>query len=84
MPSHVGITGNEQADIVARSATTKLPLTVPLCDMKRVIQHRIDNAWQESGHLSTNNKLHYVKPAVGDLPAIGDLPVIGALPVMPM
>ncbi|GFS79461.1 RNase H domain-containing protein [Trichonephila clavipes] len=72
IPSHVGITGNEQADIVARSATTELPLTVPLCDMKRVIQHRIDNAWQESWNLQTNNKLHCVKP------------VIGALPVMPM
>ncbi|GFT47178.1 RNase H domain-containing protein [Trichonephila clavipes] len=43
--SHVGITGNEQADIVAQSATTELPITVPLCDMKRVIQHCIDNAW---------------------------------------
>ncbi|GFW34281.1 uncharacterized protein TNCV_220071 [Trichonephila clavipes] len=40
--------------------------------MKRVIQHRIDNAWQESWKLQTNNKLHCVKP------------VIGALPVMPM
>ncbi|GFV48907.1 RNase H domain-containing protein [Trichonephila clavipes] len=29
-PSHVGITGNEQADIVAHSVTTELPLTVPL------------------------------------------------------
>ncbi|GFX90038.1 RNase H domain-containing protein [Trichonephila clavipes] len=37
IPSYVAITGNEQADIVARSATTKLPLTVPLCDMKRSI-----------------------------------------------
>ncbi|GFT63627.1 RNase H domain-containing protein [Trichonephila clavipes] len=71
IPNHVGITGNEQADIVARSATTELPLAVPLCDMKRVIQHHIDNAWQESWNLQTN-KLHCVKPA------------IGALHVMPM
>ncbi|GFU04143.1 RNase H domain-containing protein [Trichonephila clavipes] len=72
IPSHVGITGNEQADLVARSETTELPLTVLLCDMKRVIQHRIDNSWQESWNLQTNNKLHCVKP------------VIGALPLMPM
>ncbi|GFW74643.1 RNase H domain-containing protein [Trichonephila clavipes] len=72
IPSHVGITGNEQVDIVARSAATELPITVPLYDMKRVIQRRIDNAWQESWNLQTNNKLHCVKP------------VIGALPVMPM
>ncbi|GFU70095.1 RNase H domain-containing protein [Trichonephila clavipes] len=40
--------------------------------MKRVIQHRIDNAWQKSWDLQTNDKLHCVKP------------VIGSLPVMPM
>ncbi|GFT47170.1 putative RNA-directed DNA polymerase from transposon X-element [Trichonephila clavipes] len=48
IPIYVGITGNEQAGTVARSATTELPLTVRDCDMKRVIQHCIDNAWQES------------------------------------
>ncbi|GFT47187.1 RNase H domain-containing protein [Trichonephila clavipes] len=68
----MGIIGNEQADIVARSATTELSLTAPLWDMKRVIQHRIDNAWQESCNLQTDNKLHCLKP------------VIGALPIMPM
>ncbi|GFW59333.1 probable RNA-directed DNA polymerase from transposon X-element [Trichonephila clavipes] len=35
LPSHVGIIGNEQADGAARSATTHLPLAVPLSDMKR-------------------------------------------------
>ncbi|GFU28333.1 pggt1b [Trichonephila clavipes] len=30
LPSHVGIIGNEQADSSARSATTHLPLAVPL------------------------------------------------------
>ncbi|GFU08301.1 RNase H domain-containing protein [Trichonephila clavipes] len=72
LPSHVGITGNKQADIVARSATTELSPTLALCDMKCVIEHRIHNAWQESWDLQTNNKLHCVKP------------VIGALLVMPM
>ncbi|GFW31116.1 RNase H domain-containing protein [Trichonephila clavipes] len=68
--SHVGITGNKQADIAARSATTDLPLTTPLCDMKRVIQHRIDNAWQESWNSQTNNKLHCVKPVIGAWPVM--------------
>ncbi|GFW53036.1 RNase H domain-containing protein [Trichonephila clavipes] len=66
----MGITGNKQADIVARSATTELPPAVPLCDMKRVIQHRIHNAWQESWNLQTTNKLHCVKPVIGALPLI--------------
>ncbi|GFT33358.1 putative RNA-directed DNA polymerase from transposon X-element [Trichonephila clavipes] len=72
LPSHVGIMGNEQADSAAKSATTHLPLAVPLSDMKRVIMHHIFKIWQESWSQQLDNKLHSVKP------------VIGAWPVMPM
>ncbi|GFV94876.1 RNase H domain-containing protein [Trichonephila clavipes] len=72
LPSHVGIIGNEQADSAAKSATTHLPLAVPLSDMKRVIMHHIFKIWQESWSQQLDNKLHSVKP------------VIGAWPVMPM
>ncbi|GFV01098.1 putative RNA-directed DNA polymerase from transposon X-element [Trichonephila clavipes] len=72
LPSHVGIIGNEQADSAAKSATTHLPLAVPLSDMKRVIMHHIFKIWQESWSRQLDNKLHSVKP------------VIGAWPVMPM
>ncbi|GFT99339.1 probable RNA-directed DNA polymerase from transposon X-element [Trichonephila clavipes] len=72
LPSHVGIIGNEQADSAAKSATTHLPLAVPLSDMKRVIMHHIFNIWQESWSQQLDNKLHSVKP------------VIGAWPVMPL
>ncbi|GFX14781.1 RNase H domain-containing protein [Trichonephila clavipes] len=72
LPSHVGILGNEQADSTARSATTHLPLAVPLSDMKRVILHHIFKIWQESWSQQLDNKLHSVKP------------VIGAWPVTPM
>ncbi|GFX38947.1 putative RNA-directed DNA polymerase from transposon X-element [Trichonephila clavipes] len=72
LPSHVGIIGNEQADSTARSATTHLPLAVPLSDMKRVIMHHIFKLWQESWSHQLDNKLHSVKS------------VIGAWPVMPM
>ncbi|GFT53714.1 putative RNA-directed DNA polymerase from transposon X-element [Trichonephila clavipes] len=72
LPSHVGILGNEQADSAAKSATTHLPLAVPLSDMKRVIMHHIFKIWQESWSQQLDNKLHSVKP------------VIGAWPVMPM
>ncbi|GFV78679.1 RNase H domain-containing protein [Trichonephila clavipes] len=72
LPSHVGIIGNEQADSAAKSATTHLPLAVPLSDMKRVIMHHIFKIWQESWSPQLDNKLHSVKP------------VIGAWPVMPM
>ncbi|GFV23514.1 RNase H domain-containing protein [Trichonephila clavipes] len=72
LSSHVGIIGNEQADSAARSATTHLPLAVPLSDIKRVILHHIFKIWQESWSLQLDNKLHSVKP------------VIGAWHVMPM
>ncbi|GFT94128.1 putative RNA-directed DNA polymerase from transposon X-element [Trichonephila clavipes] len=72
LPSHVGIIGNEQADSAAKSATTHLPLAVPLSDMKRVIMHHIFKIWQESWSQQLDNKLHSVKP------------VIGAWPVMPL
>ncbi|GFV06230.1 RNase H domain-containing protein [Trichonephila clavipes] len=72
LPSHVGIIGNEQANNAAKSATTHLPLAVPLSDMKRVIMHHIFKLWQESWSQQLDNKLHSVKP------------VIGAWPVMPM
>ncbi|GFW78960.1 RNase H domain-containing protein [Trichonephila clavipes] len=70
--SRAGIIGNEQADSAVKSATTHLPLAVPLSDMKRVIMHHIFKIWQESWSQQLDNKLHSVKP------------VIGAWPVMPM
>ncbi|GFT04532.1 RNase H domain-containing protein [Trichonephila clavipes] len=65
LPSHVGIIGNEQADSAAKSATTHLPLAVPLSDMKRVIMHHIFKIWQESWSQQLDNKLHSVKPVIG-------------------
>ncbi|GFU40993.1 RNase H domain-containing protein [Trichonephila clavipes] len=72
LPSHVGIIGHEQAESVTQSATTYLPLTLPLSDMKRVILHHILTTWQESWSQQLDNELHSVKP------------VIGAWPVLPM
>ncbi|GFT39991.1 RNase H domain-containing protein [Trichonephila clavipes] len=70
LPSHVGIIGNEQADSAARSATTHLPLTVPLSDMKHVILHPIFTIWQESWSQQLDNKLHSVKPVIGAWPVM--------------
>ncbi|GFV06919.1 pggt1b [Trichonephila clavipes] len=49
LPSHVGIIGNKQADSAAKSATTHLPLAVPLSDMKRVIMHHILRSGRNHG-----------------------------------
>ncbi|GFW69742.1 RNase H domain-containing protein [Trichonephila clavipes] len=65
LPSHVGIIGNEQADSAARSATTYMPLSVPLSDINCVILHHIFKIWQESWSLQLDNKLHFAKPVIG-------------------
>ncbi|GFV06694.1 RNase H domain-containing protein [Trichonephila clavipes] len=70
LPSHVGIIGNEQADSVARSATTYLPLAVPLSDVQHFILHHILTTWQESCSQQLDNKLHSVKPVLGAWPGI--------------
>ncbi|GFT13445.1 pggt1b [Trichonephila clavipes] len=64
LPSHVGIIGNVQADNAERSATTYMPLAVPLSDIKRVILHHIFKIWQESWRQQLDNKLHSVKPGL--------------------
>ncbi|GFU61295.1 putative RNA-directed DNA polymerase from transposon X-element [Trichonephila clavipes] len=69
LPSHVGIIGNEQADSAARSATTYLPLALPLSDMKHVILNHI-LTWQESWSQQLDNKLHSVKPLIEAWPVI--------------
>ncbi|GFV53302.1 RNase H domain-containing protein [Trichonephila clavipes] len=63
---------NEQSDSAARSATTHLPLGVPLSDIKRVILHHIFKISQELWSQQLDNKRHSMKP------------VIGAWSVMPM
>ncbi|GFT04412.1 RNase H domain-containing protein [Trichonephila clavipes] len=70
LPSHVSIIRSEQADSVARSATTYLPLALPLSDVKHVIMHRILTTWQESWSQQLDNKLHSVRPVIGAWPVI--------------
>ncbi|GFY13970.1 pggt1b [Trichonephila clavipes] len=48
IPNYVGIIGKEQADSVALSVTTHLPLAAPLSDIKCVILHHIFTIWKES------------------------------------
>ena len=67
LPSHVGIRGNEAADVKAKDSldlhTSNLKL---LCtDFKPFINRYILSKWQRSWDRATFNKLHEIKPVLG-------------------
>jgi len=68
IPSHVGILCHEKADAAAKSALF-LPVTrmkLPATGMYPRITKLIFDEWQEVWNCCTGNKLHAIKPIVGD------------------
>ena len=68
VPSHTGIKGNEKADSAAKSAV-ELPhakVGVPYTDFKYLISQYIFSTWQDDWNGVVMNKLHSVKPVLGD------------------
>ncbi|GBN27822.1 hypothetical protein AVEN_28122-1 [Araneus ventricosus] len=65
VPSHVGISGNETADIIARFASDFLPRALPYCDIRKFLISHFLSVWQQKWNLLTNNKLYSVKPSIG-------------------
>ena len=68
LPSHVGIEGKEKADIAAKSALTLniSGLKIPFTDFKPCINTFRHNKWQMSWNAAVFNKLHSIKPSLGD------------------
>jgi len=68
LPSHMGIQGNEKADIAAKAALSLSPsdFKIPYSDLRPLINSFILNKWQESWDNEINNKLHSVKPVIGE------------------
>ena len=67
LPSHVGIKGNEAADVKA-NASFDLEISnfkLPSTDFKPFINRYILSKWQLSWDRATFNKLHEVKPVLG-------------------
>ena len=64
LPSHVGIKGNEKADIAAKSALTLniFGLKIPFTDFKPYINTFLHNKWQTSWNAAVFNKLRSIKP----------------------
>ena len=70
LPSHTGISGNEEADKAAKDALSLeiLPYKVPFNDFKPIIKNFIQNVWQQSWNdpANRNNKLFAIKPGLGE------------------
>ena len=68
LPSHIGIRGNEKADETAKS-TLSLPQSnnkVSYTDFKTSILTYIQSSWQSQWDADLFNKLHAVKPTLGE------------------
>ena len=68
VPSHVDIRGNEKADSAAMSALD-LPhakISVPYTDLKYLNNQYIFSTWHDDWNDVVMNKLHSVKPVLGD------------------
>ena len=68
LPSHVGIKGNEKADMAAKSALTLniSDLKIPFTDFKPSINTFVHNKWQMSWNAAVFNKLHSIMPSLGE------------------
>ncbi|GBO20114.1 hypothetical protein AVEN_40249-1 [Araneus ventricosus] len=64
VPSHVGIVGNEKADMAAKLATASTNSSTPLTDFKKYTKLLFYTKWQTQWDTETENKLHAVKPQV--------------------
>ncbi|GBL91351.1 hypothetical protein AVEN_203501-1 [Araneus ventricosus] len=70
VPSHVGISGNETADTIAKFASAFLPRAIPYCDIKKSLVSRLFSVWQQKWDLLTNNKLYSIKPSIDLWPVL--------------
>ena len=71
IPSHIGIRGNEAADVAAKESLdfNIIASQVPYADLKPHINSFIANKWQERWSSCRDNKLFNFKPTLGVWPS---------------
>ena len=71
IPSHIGIRGNEAADVAAKESLSQdiIASQVPYTDLKPHINSFIANKWQERWSSCPDNKLFKIKPTLGVWPS---------------
>jgi len=70
-PAHVGISGNERADSLAKAALSLdhiADFPIPASDLRFSIKQLVFNQWQQQWDIQTQNKLHSIQPSVGPWP----------------
>jgi len=67
IPSHVGISGNEQVDTTAKSALSLrvTPMKIPATDLIPCVAKLISEKWQQFWNSCIGNKLQAIGPTVG-------------------
>lgn len=70
LPSHVGISGNEEVDKAAKLSLNlqESKIKLPSTDLKPLINQFIYSKWQTSWNNTLHNKLYSIKPSLGDSP----------------
>ena len=70
IPSHIGIRGNEAADMAAKESLDQdiTASQVPYTDLKSHINHFISSKWQERWSSCRDNKLFQIKPTLREWP----------------
>ena len=76
VPGHMGFSGNERADQLAKQALNSEiePCPIPYTDLRQTICQYVRHLWQESWTTFTSNKLFSIQPELGLWQPNRDLP----------
>ena len=66
IPSHIGVSGNERADLAAKSALDLSPDNISIPDLKPQINKFFFTKWQQCWNNNISNKLFQIKPTLGE------------------